>query len=68
MSDSEVDPVPARLRCRHCHDVIGAYEPLVLKTPRGPLQTSLAAEPGLYGSDAPCYHRACYAEIDDLDF
>ncbi|HEY6522835.1 MAG TPA: hypothetical protein VIY10_03645, partial [Solirubrobacteraceae bacterium] len=46
-------------------DVIGAYEPMVLETPHGRLQTSLAAEPGLYGSDAPCFHRACYAEANE---
>jgi hypothetical protein len=47
--------------------VIGAYEPMVLETPHGPLQTSLAAEPGLYVSDVPCFHRVCYAEANDLD-
>ncbi|HEY1715367.1 MAG TPA: hypothetical protein VGG07_20865 [Solirubrobacteraceae bacterium] len=67
MTRSDVDPVLPRLRCRHCADVIGAYEPMVLETPHGPLQTSLAAEPGLYVSDVPCFHRVCYAEANDLD-
>ncbi|MGH2893695.1 MAG: hypothetical protein ACRDPM_10590 [Solirubrobacteraceae bacterium] len=67
MSDSEVDPVPPRLRCRHCADVIGTYEPMVLETLHGPRHTSLAAEPELYGSDAPCFHRSCYAEANDLE-
>jgi len=68
VSDSEVDPVPPRLRCRHCEDVIGAYEPMVLESPHGPRHTSLAAEPALYGSDEPCFHRACYAQANGLDF
>jgi hypothetical protein len=62
VSDSDVEPVLPRLRCLHCAEVIGAYEPMVLTTPDGPQQTSLASEPGLYGSEAPCFHRACYAE------
>ena len=51
----------------HCADVIGTYEPMVLETPHGPRHTSLAAQPELYGSDVRCFHRACYAQIDDLD-
>jgi hypothetical protein len=67
VSDPAVDSIVPRLRCRHCEDVIGAYEPMVLTTPNGPLQTSLASEPGLYGSEAPCFHRACYAEASGSD-
>ena len=62
MSDPEVDPVVPRLRCRHCDDVIGAYEPMVLETPHGPRHTSLAAEPDLYETDAACFHGGCYLE------
>ena len=62
MSDSEVDPVLPRLRCGRCEDVIGAYEPMVIETPHGPRHTSLAAEPELYESDAPCFHHGCYLE------
>ena len=51
----------------HCADVIGSYEPMVLETPHGPRHTSLAAQPELYGSDVRCFHRGCYAQIDDLD-
>jgi hypothetical protein len=60
VTDSEVDPVPPRQRCRHCEDVIGVYEPMVLETPHGPRHTSLAAEPDLYGSADRSFHRACY--------
>lgn len=66
MSNPEVDPIVPRLRCRHCDDVIGAYEPLVLETPHGSRHTSLAAEPGLYETDAACFHRDCYAEHTNL--
>jgi hypothetical protein len=42
--------------------VIGAYEPMVIETPHGPRHTSLAAEPEVYESDAPCFHHSCYLE------
>lgn len=54
---------PGRLRCRHCQDVIGAYEPMVLETDQRVSVTSLAAEPSLYATDQPCFHRACFAEV-----
>ena len=54
VSHSDVEPMLPRPRCRHCADMISAYEPIVLETPHGRLQTSLAAESGLYGSE----HRA----------
>jgi hypothetical protein len=49
-------------RCQYCRDVIGAYEPLVMATPSGRHDSSLTAEPQLYGTDHPCYHRACYEQ------
>ena len=52
-----------RLRCRHCDDVIGAYEPMVVETHHGPRETSLAAHPALYDTQCPCFHGACYAEM-----
>ena len=52
-----------RLRCRHCHDVIGTYEPMVRETRQGRAETSLAAQPWLYDTDQPCFHRACYVEV-----
>jgi hypothetical protein len=54
-----------RLRCRHCQDVIGTYEPMVRETRQGRAETSLAAEPWLYETDQPCFHRACYVEAQD---
>jgi hypothetical protein len=49
----------SRLICHRCSDVIGVYEPLVVETPEGPRDTSLAADPGLYEGDLRCYHRVC---------
>jgi hypothetical protein len=57
--DANRDPL-RRPRCRRCQDVIGAYEPMVLETYQGRSDTSLAAEPGLYETNQPCFHRACY--------
>lgn len=53
------------MRCRHCGDVIGAYEPMVLVTPTGPRDTSLAAERQLTGTMHPCYHEACFMRAAD---
>ena len=66
MSANQPDADRSRLprpRCRHCEDVIGVYEPMVLETHLGRTDTSLAAEPWLYESDEPCFHRACYAQV-----
>jgi hypothetical protein len=37
---------------------------MVLKTHGGSRMTSLAAEPSLRATDQPCFHHACYAEVD----
>jgi hypothetical protein len=42
--------------------VIGAYEPMVVEHRTGSRETSLAADPALYETDHPCFHRACYLE------
>lgn len=47
-----------RPRCRFCGEVIGVYEPLVLRTAEGERETSLAADPSI-GPDAVCLHIAC---------
>jgi hypothetical protein len=54
-------------RCRYCGDVIGAYEPLVMKTETGELMGSIATDPHLFPTDEPCYHPACHqlAGADD---
>ena len=56
-------PSPAgehhRQRCRHCDDVIGVYEPMILVSPEARCETSVLAEPNL-PPNAECYHRDCY--------
>ena len=61
VDDFEVSGVIPRLHCRHCDDLIGTYEPMVVQTASGPRHTALAAEPGLMQTELPCFHRACYA-------
>jgi hypothetical protein len=48
------------LLCRHCGDVIGMYEPLIVQTSTERRETSLTAEPRLPIETAAFYHRACY--------
>ena len=48
-----------RPRCRHCCDVIGVYEPIVVQSDDGERRTSLAAEPGLSADDR-CFHAECF--------
>jgi hypothetical protein len=47
--------------CRNCGEVIGVYEPLVVRDGSGTRTTSRAAEPELRASAAAYYHRDCYA-------
>lgn len=54
--------MPPRLHCRHCGVVIGAYEPMVVENHSGARETALAADPALYETEHPCFHRACYTE------
>jgi hypothetical protein len=49
-------------RCQICGEAIGVYEPLVVRLGDRARTTSRAAEPDLKATDAPCYHRDCYAE------
>lgn len=50
------------LRCRHCNDVIGAYEPLVVLAEGRARETSRAAEPDVQGLIGECYHGACFLD------
>lgn len=59
MSEGSSGP-PDRLTCSHCREVIGVYEPFVVETPSGPVDTSLARGTSVHGAGYPCYHRACY--------
>jgi hypothetical protein len=52
------------LRCEHCEDVIGAYEPMMIVLNNGQARvTSKAAEQaGASGFPGECYHAACYEQ------
>jgi hypothetical protein len=50
------------MRCEHCGDVIGVYEPLVVRSHGEARESSRAAEPDL-PADGHYFHGACYAEV-----
>jgi hypothetical protein len=52
-----------KLRCHHCDDVIGVYEPMIVLTDGQARNTSRAAEPDERGSRGECYHRACFTQV-----
>jgi len=54
-------------RCRHCGDVIGAYEPMIVLRGGQARKTSRAAERDAGVSAHECYHDACYAQAHDED-
>jgi hypothetical protein len=54
--------MPEPMTCRHCDDVIGTYEPMVLVTDGCPRTTSVAAEPHISSEPGERFHRACYSE------
>jgi hypothetical protein len=47
------------VRCAHCGEVLGVYEPIVVREGRGVRETSIAAEPELRASPASLYHARC---------
>jgi hypothetical protein len=53
------------LRCGHCQQVIGVYEPAIAFIAGLALKTSLAAQPDIRRTD--CYHEACYREAFSQD-
>jgi hypothetical protein len=52
------------LRCRHCGEVIGVYEPLIVLIDGAARQSSLAAEPESHLAPGEHYHAACYPQRD----
>ena len=48
-----------RFLCEACGDVIGVYEPLVMRTTESERATSRAAEPELRARDGAYFHRGC---------
>lgn len=51
------------LRCQHCGDLIGVYEPLVRLADGHPHETSRAAHPNPGDCGVPCFHRSCYEQV-----
>ena len=51
----------APLKCRHCGEAIGSYEPTVVREGETTRETSRASDPSLSSDSAEVYHRACYA-------
>ena len=47
------------LRCHHCGEVIGVYEPLVVYVDGRSRETSRAREPHAGGDGEPVFHSAC---------
>ena len=53
------------LRCRHCGEVIGVYEPLVRLAEGRAYESSRAVDPSCSDCDAEHYHRACFERLED---
>ncbi len=49
------------LRCRHCRDLIGVYEPLVVVRDGVPVRTSRAAAASEPLEGESCFHAECFA-------
>lgn len=58
---------PPKVRCDHCADVIGVYEPMVAVFEGEARETSRAAEPAIGAQAAERYHRSCYLERFEAD-
>lgn len=51
------------LKCEHCGEVIGVYEPMIVLEGERARATSKAAEQnGAWSLAAECYHAACYEQ------
>jgi hypothetical protein len=56
------------LRCAHCEDVIGVYEPTVVLRDGAPHSTSAAAERDLGALlDGECFHATCFTRAGVRD-
>lgn len=51
------------LRCEQCGDVIGVYEPIVVRVGDQVRETSRAAEPSLPLPRAEHFHRDCFTAL-----
>ena len=48
------------LRCQHCSDLIGVYEPLVVLEDGVPVRTSRAAAASQPLDTRSCFHAECF--------
>jgi len=48
------------LRCHHCRDLIGVYEPFVVVRDGLPVRTSTAAAGGAPPDSERCFHSECF--------
>jgi hypothetical protein len=55
------------VRCRHCEDVIGVYEPMIVLCDGRVRDTSRATEPNVGGDASEYYHRDCYVPAHGED-
>ena len=53
------------LRCEHCGDVIGVYEPMVRVLDGRAHESSRAREPASSDRRGKHYHRACYEHLSE---
>lgn len=51
-----------RVRCDHCAEAIGVYEPAVVVLEGKARETSRAAEPAIGSEPGEHYHRTCHLE------
>jgi hypothetical protein len=51
------------VRCDHCREVIGVYEPMIAVLDGEPVMTSCAAAE--LAQHARRYHGSCFAEVDE---
>lgn len=61
----EPSPISEFVRCAHCSDVIGVYEPLVRVLNGRTYETSRALQPVSCDQGAEHYHRACYERLGE---
>ncbi|HET9102178.1 MAG TPA: hypothetical protein VFN55_02395 [Solirubrobacteraceae bacterium] len=47
------------VRCTHCDQIIGFYEPMIVLSPSGPYEASFVADPELEAARLPRLHRGC---------
>lgn len=53
-----------QMSCDHCEEIIGVYEPMIVKTGDEALRTSQAADPLLALDALERFHRDCYLELN----